>query len=273
MVRNATTGAVVSGPYSLASVFGTSSISFGDPRAMYDSVNNRFIVAAFGTQSTASWSYIATAKASGNPAASGWYVFRVSNNMTAWTGCGSATPCFGDYPILGQDANSVWVTTNQFSQISGSYSFAGVGVWGMSKTALVRGATTVPNYAWFLPYGTSRTFGMAPAKASEAGKMHFMATYSNSNMAVRASGGGGGRGTGEREKEGEGWAGECARPPAPNRCLLTPRSPLYLSPLSSVHASREHRPPEYVAPDVAHPERRLLRAGALRGGGGGGGDG
>ena len=132
MVRNATTGAVVSGPYSLASVFGTSSISFGDPRAMYDSVNNRFIVAAFGTQSTASWSYIATAKASGNPAASGWYVFRVNNNMPTWTGCGAATPCFGDYPTLGQDANSVWVTTNQFSQISGSYSFAGVGVWGMS---------------------------------------------------------------------------------------------------------------------------------------------
>jgi hypothetical protein len=89
----------------------------------------------------------------------------------------------------------VWITTNQFSQLSGgSYSFAGVGIWGLSKTALVAGKATVPNYMWFLPYQSAYSFTMQPAKASEAtttGKMHFMAAYSNTYTQVRGEGEGG----------------------------------------------------------------------------------
>lgn len=97
-------------------------ISFGDPRALFDSYAQRFFIAAYATAGTSSWTYIATSK-SADPRA-GWWVFRVDNGVTSWAGCGSTTPCFGDYPMLGQDRYSVWLTTNQFSQLkSGSLSW------------------------------------------------------------------------------------------------------------------------------------------------------
>ena len=46
---------------------------------------------------------MAVAKAAGNPAAGGWHVYRFANDVPDWEGCGDpASPCFGDYPTLGQ---------------------------------------------------------------------------------------------------------------------------------------------------------------------------
>ncbi len=100
-IRSATTGAVVSGPTSLKTLFGSSTINFGDPRAMYDPVAGRFIINAYGVSGLSSWTYLATSKGS-NPTTSGWWVFRVTNDVRTWSGCSATTRCFGDYPTLGQ---------------------------------------------------------------------------------------------------------------------------------------------------------------------------
>ncbi len=91
----------------------------------------------------------------------------------------------------------------------GSLSYAGAGVWGISKTALINNATTVPTFSWFFPYSKTYSFTIQPAKTSETGKMHLMASYSNTYMQVnddarRTKSGGNG------EREGVAGAADAA---------------------------------------------------------------
>ena len=58
-------------------------------------------------------------------------------------------------------------------------------MWGISKTALINNATKVSTFSWFFPYSKTYSFTIQPAKSSETGKMHLMASYSNTYMQVR----------------------------------------------------------------------------------------
>lgn len=99
----------------------------------------------------------------------------------------------------------MWITTNQFAIASdGSYNYVGMGVWGMSKASLLAGAASVPNFAWFLPFEATLSFTMQPAKASEAGTMHFVSAFSVDYLQV----------SGEEEEE---HAGARHTPPPPLR--------------------------------------------------------
>jgi hypothetical protein len=92
---------------------------------------------AFGNTSA---EYIAVSQ-TGDPTGT-WtiYSFPTTDDGTGGTLSDPGCPCFGDQPLLGADANGVYITTNEYS-ISGT-AFNGAQMYLMSKTGLESGTNT-----------------------------------------------------------------------------------------------------------------------------------
>jgi hypothetical protein len=127
-----------------------------DPRCYYDASTNHFFMTilmfardpATGAFKAPGTIQIATSK-TGNPTTSpsDWNFFSLDvtndgrNGEQTHPGC----PCFGDQPLLGIDANGVYITTNEFP-INGP-GFNGAQIYAIQKSALVAGTT--PNVQRF----------------------------------------------------------------------------------------------------------------------------
>jgi hypothetical protein len=121
-----------------------------DPRCYYDASSGRFFmtILMFGRDpSTGAFVapgtiQIATSK-TGTPTTnpSDWTFFSIDvtndgrNGEQSHPGC----PCFGDQPLLGIDANGVYITTNEYP-INGP-GFNGAQVYAIQKSALIAGTT------------------------------------------------------------------------------------------------------------------------------------
>ena len=68
------------------------------------------------------------------------YGFPTTDDGTAGTPSDPGCPCFGDQPLLGADANGIYVTTNEYS-ITGP-AFNGAQIYALSKTGLETGTNT-----------------------------------------------------------------------------------------------------------------------------------
>ena len=160
-VYNASTGAQIGGFESLNQFFtGDHAIVrsnppvFGtfitDPKCLYDAGRGRFFmsVATIG-QDPSTGAFvppftvrIATSKTSTpTTSPSDWYftTIDVTNDGTNGTPSHPGCPCLGDQPLLGADANGVYVTTNEFPFFTGG--FNGAQIYALQKSALVAGAT------------------------------------------------------------------------------------------------------------------------------------
>jgi hypothetical protein len=127
-----------------------------DPRCYYDASTNHFFMTilmfardpATGAFKAPGTIQIATSK-TGNPTTSpsDWNFFSLDvtndgrNGEQTHPGC----PCFGDQPLLGIDANGVYITTNEFP-INGP-GFNGAQIYAIQKLALIAGTT--PNVQRF----------------------------------------------------------------------------------------------------------------------------
>jgi hypothetical protein len=149
------TGALLAGPTALNQFFGllpevmrTSPPVFGDftsdPRCGYDAATNRFFVTLlqidvdpntgnFLTGNSAGTSLLIAVSQSGDPTKH-WTLFRLPTSMHGAAEC----PCFGDQPLIGFDANGLYLSTNAFSISTGN--FAGNQLYAMSKLFLAAGA-------------------------------------------------------------------------------------------------------------------------------------
>jgi hypothetical protein len=127
-----------------------------DPRCYYDSSSGHFfmtilvfgqdpVTGAFKAPGTIQ---IATSK-TGTPTTSpsDWNFFSidVTNDGRSGEQNHPGCPCFGDQPLLGIDANGVYITTNEFP-INGS-GFNGAQIYAIQKSALIAGTT--PNVQRF----------------------------------------------------------------------------------------------------------------------------
>jgi hypothetical protein len=128
----------------------TFGLFLSDPRCYYDASTNRFFmtVLMFGRDpSTGAFEapgtvQIATSK-TGTPTTSpsDWNFFSLDvtndgrNGEQTHPGC----PCFGDQPLLGIDANGVYITTNEYP-INGP-GFNGAQIYAIQKSALIAGRT------------------------------------------------------------------------------------------------------------------------------------
>jgi hypothetical protein len=145
-----TDGTLVAGPTALNQFFGlapevirSTPPVFGDftsdPRCYFDAQTNRFFVLllqldvdpASGNFTGGTHQLLAVSK-SGDPT-DGFNRFVLDT-----TADGSNCPCFGDQPLLGADANGIYISGNAFSLVDGR--FKGAQIYGISKVFLAAGA-------------------------------------------------------------------------------------------------------------------------------------
>lgn len=172
-----TTGAEILPPIALTSLFGIASESAGsftsDPRCYYDAATQRWFVVElsipnlFSTGRRASKSYELIAVSDSSDPTGGFTTFSIDSTDPGDQGC----PCFGDYPMIGADANGFYITTNEFS-IYRPY-FNGAQLYAMSKQGLTAAAdgtgsapTVVHMGALPSPFpgeSTGETYHLSPA--------------------------------------------------------------------------------------------------------------
>ncbi|MDX8489944.1 phosphoesterase, partial [Mesorhizobium sp. VK2B] len=99
-----------------------------DPRAVYDSVNNRYVVTMDNIGSNGAISNIDIAVSKDSNPNDGWYFYSLNTSLTI---NGQLTAA--DQPILSLDGTNIYITAPQYDvNVSG---FAGTEEWVISDTA------------------------------------------------------------------------------------------------------------------------------------------
>jgi hypothetical protein len=123
-----------------------------DPRCYFDTATRRWFVTELEIETVpttgafASRSHVLVAVSLSADPTSGWYVFSFETTSGTGSDLGHAhCPCFGDQPLLGADANGIYISTNEFP-IAGA-GFNGAQIYALSKAALTSGvAPTVVHF-------------------------------------------------------------------------------------------------------------------------------
>lgn len=148
-IYEASTGSLKRGPTALNQFFhlkpeiarssGINGDFTSDPRAYYDAQLQRWFVSVVaiatnpqsGDLSAPTRLLIALSET--NDPTQGWKIYSIDTTNHGTEGC----PCFGDQPVIGADANGLFISTNAFSLREG---FAGVQIYALSKQLLAGGA-------------------------------------------------------------------------------------------------------------------------------------
>jgi hypothetical protein len=135
-------GAQLLAPVASSQVFGQPATDFfSDPRCYYDAPTKRWFLQEFivGTVNSAGQKVTPSLQfeaVSNTQDPTGSYTVYSWNTTDAHT---AHCPCFGDYDQLGADANGIYVTTDEFGEVSG---FNGVIIYAISKALLENVAQT-----------------------------------------------------------------------------------------------------------------------------------
>ncbi len=182
-VYSTSSKAVVVQPTATTSLFGVPSENAGsflsDPHCYFDAASNRWFVVElsipnfFSAHVHASKSYELVAVSDSSNPTGNFTTFAINSTDPSDAGC----PCFGDYPMIGTDANGFYLTTNEFSIYKPN--FNGVQVYAMSKQELVAaadglgGAPTVVHFsALASPFPNEtvgETYHLSPAMVPTGG--------------------------------------------------------------------------------------------------------
>ena len=120
-IYDKTSGALLQGPISFGTLFGTSDSVF-DPRAIYDNGSGRFVISTTSQNtSTNSSNFMLAVSQDEDPQTSGWCTYEID----AVTGSGSSA-AWADFPGLGMDGNNLYITSNQFGFSGNGFQFARV---------------------------------------------------------------------------------------------------------------------------------------------------
>ena len=135
-VLDRTTGAFDFGPISLQAFWAALGTGAGqpaadpfDPKVVYDQYSGRFVVASdSGGNGAPSWVLLGVSK--GSDPTLGWTLFAIDADATS-------PGEFADFPGLGLDPTSVYITNNMFNTPAGS--FAGAKFWVVDKASMLAG--------------------------------------------------------------------------------------------------------------------------------------
>lgn len=132
----------------MAAFFGYTTQAIFDPRAVYDSTWNRYVVTAeaFAESTTIQYIFIAISK-SGNPVTGGWHIYRINVNF------GDE---FWDYGQLGMDQDSVFQTANIFNGSISPTTYKDTRMFAVAKARLYNGL------GWGVPIFTGLCGSLAP---------------------------------------------------------------------------------------------------------------
>jgi hypothetical protein len=180
------TGTALTGTVALSSFLGLppeidrskTPVVFGpeptDPRVYFDATTLRFFLTSLvlsrksdtGALIAPVKIYIAvsqTADPTGN-----WTILTL--DVTNDGGPFAACPCFGDQPLIGADANGIYISTNGFSL--STFSFSGANIYAFSKAALETasaGAITAVRFSNLTEAGLPFAFTIQPATVPPGG--------------------------------------------------------------------------------------------------------
>ncbi len=149
-----TTGNLLSGPVAFSQFWGLPpeidrvKLRYGpfvsDPRCYFDSATRRWFVTEleidtdpatgnFGNRSSVMIAVSKTSDPTGSYSIFSFDTTGGQGRQPGHPGC----PCFGDQPLLGADANGLYISTNEFSTRAAG--FNGAQIYAMSKSALAAG--------------------------------------------------------------------------------------------------------------------------------------
>jgi hypothetical protein len=139
---------VFAAPIAMNTFFGLDASWFtSDPKCFFDPGTKLWYASALSINSNFDQFYINLAVSNTSDASGTWstYALNVSNDGHGGVGC----PCLGDQPLLGVDANGIYITTNSYTlgalfgtancDPSASGCFNGAQVYAISKSALFHG--------------------------------------------------------------------------------------------------------------------------------------
>lgn len=134
-------------PISTTSLFGVPPVQpsgagsfLSDPRCYYDKATSRWFVVElsipnyFAPHGKATKSYELIAVSDSSDPTGSYTTFAIDSTDQSDSGC----PCFGDYPMIGADANGFYLTSNEYSIYKPN--FNGVQLYAVSKPGLVAAA-------------------------------------------------------------------------------------------------------------------------------------
>lgn len=110
-----------------------------DPKAYYDAQLQRFFVTTLEidvdplTGAFLPHSSVMIAVSANSDPTGAWHVYSLDTTNPSHPGC----PCFGDQPLIGADANGLYISTNEFPLFTSG--FNGAQVYAMSKSILAAG--------------------------------------------------------------------------------------------------------------------------------------
>ena len=119
-----------------------------DPKCYYDPSTSRWFLSVLqisldpttGAFGNSALQYLAVSQTADPTGTWTIYSFPTTDDGTAGTPSDPGCPCFGDQPLLGADANGIYLTTNEYS-ITGP-AFNGAQIYALSKTGLETGTNT-----------------------------------------------------------------------------------------------------------------------------------
>jgi hypothetical protein len=125
-----------------------------DPMVYYDPPSDRWFVSVTRidrdsqTAAELDESYLMLAVSTSDDPSGSYYVYLIDtdNDGTDGTPSHPDCPCFGDQPLIGADANALFISTNEFGLAGG---FNGAQIYAIGKAALIAGST--PNSVLFSP--------------------------------------------------------------------------------------------------------------------------
>lgn len=128
------------------------SITYGpflsDPKCYYDPGTARWFLSILefsvnpqtGAFGNSALQLLAVSESSDPTGSWRLYSFPTTDDGTAGTPNDPGCPCFGDQPLLGADANGIYITTNEYSITGPAYN--GAQLYALSKAALEKGGPT-----------------------------------------------------------------------------------------------------------------------------------
>jgi hypothetical protein len=170
-------GARVAGPASLNSLFQVPRDVLADPRCYFDPGTSRWFMTVTDPVSAdlvSGRSFVLLAVSFDASPLDGFQLFAIDttddgqNGTPSHPGCsfnGFPAPCFGDQPLLGADANGIYITTNEF----GFLTFNGTQIYAISKVDLENGSVSTVVHLANIPLAEGMAASVQPATSPAVG--------------------------------------------------------------------------------------------------------
>ena len=171
------TGKQLTAPVSANSFFGADpTVTFlSDPRCYYDRPTQRWFVSmtnVINSSTNRSNLYLAVSQSSDPRKAFTVYSIDTTDDGLDGTpsdpGCTTASPCFGDQPLLGADAFGIYLSTNEFGVASNV--FNGAQIYALSKAELEAGTPFTIVHIGNLPLAEGIAYSVQPVPRTSVAK-------------------------------------------------------------------------------------------------------